>query len=141
MESLIQGKPLVSLHFEAWQYGPVMPSIYHQFKDYGPNQITGRATKIDPDSGDRVVFDYKDMDINVRFLEDIVSRYGRLSASALIALSHEPGGAWDKVWNSKNQDQFGMIIPNELIAGSALGPLGERGSTTQAKGGSTAYVN
>lgn len=31
----IRSQPLVSDHFEAWQYGPVHPSIYHEFKHFG----------------------------------------------------------------------------------------------------------
>jgi len=39
--------PLVSVSFEAWDYGPVILLLYHQFKRYGDQDISTRATRID----------------------------------------------------------------------------------------------
>src|SRR4051812_38412301 len=36
-------KPLLDEYVEAWQYGPVIPDLYHAFKSFGSNPITGRA--------------------------------------------------------------------------------------------------
>ena len=36
----VTGEPLIDERFEAWQYGPVVPSIYHQFKAFGRRPIT-----------------------------------------------------------------------------------------------------
>ena len=33
-------KPLFSEYFEVWTYGPVLPSIYHEFKHYEKRPIT-----------------------------------------------------------------------------------------------------
>jgi uncharacterized phage-associated protein len=32
-------EPLFEDDIEAWMYGPVIPSVYHHFKDYGRNGI------------------------------------------------------------------------------------------------------
>jgi uncharacterized phage-associated protein len=48
----LTGAPLVDEFFEAWQYGPVVPTIYHQFKEFGSRDIRKgrRASKsmLDP---------------------------------------------------------------------------------------------
>jgi uncharacterized phage-associated protein len=48
------GRPLIKQRFEAWEYGPVLPYLYREFKAYDRSPITGRATKIDPANGDQV---------------------------------------------------------------------------------------
>ena len=35
----IREKPLVKEKIEAWQFGPVITSVYHKFKDWGSNPI------------------------------------------------------------------------------------------------------
>lgn len=34
------GTPLIEEEFEAWKFGPVIPSIYHTYKLYGSEEIT-----------------------------------------------------------------------------------------------------
>src|SRR4051794_9267350 len=41
------GQPLIDEAIEAWDYGPVIPSIYHEFKRFGSGSITARATDWD----------------------------------------------------------------------------------------------
>ncbi len=36
----LQGEKLFDEKIEAWQYGPVIPSLYHEFKKNGSNPIT-----------------------------------------------------------------------------------------------------
>lgn len=107
---------LSSLSFEAWQYGPVVPLIYHQFKHHGNNSICSRATTLDLDTGDDVIVSYSNIEFDYDFLEAIVSEYGNYSPGKLVQLSHIPGGAWDHVWNSSPDQKFGMVIPDSLIA-------------------------
>ena len=33
------GEPLIQLRFEAWDYGPVLPSLYHRVKIFGDKPI------------------------------------------------------------------------------------------------------
>ena len=35
------GKPLFDDDIEAWQYGPVVPSVYNAYKQYGRGGIAG----------------------------------------------------------------------------------------------------
>lgn len=113
---LQKAERLSSLTFEAWQYGPVLPIIYHQFKEHNRRPITNRATKLDPESGQRLVVEYHDLSDKLPFIKERFFEYAKLSASALVELSHEPGGAWHKVWNG-TVDSIGMKITDDLILG------------------------
>ncbi|MCC5995140.1 MAG: DUF4065 domain-containing protein [Oceanicaulis sp.] len=116
-----KGAPLVRLRFEAWKLGPVMPVIYHQFKVTGGGPINSRATRIDPASGRDIEFGYQDLGLDTVWMRDIVEQYANISASGLVALSHQPGGAWDIIWNEREPNQFGMGIPDRLILRTFLG--------------------
>src|ERR1700676_3931940 len=39
--------PLIEEHPEAWDYGPVIPSVYHEFKLFGRKPITERAKRFE----------------------------------------------------------------------------------------------
>lgn len=110
-----QGKPLINLTFEAWKYGPVLPLIYHQFKKHGRHFITSRATKLCRETGDNVTVSYSDLVEHEKFLNSCFIRYTTLAPSALVSLSHSPGGAWDTVWNSSDTETYDMKISDELI--------------------------
>lgn len=116
-----KSKRLSSLTFEAWQYGPVLPIIYHQFKVHGSNRITSRATKIDPKSGDSITVSYSEILPDIDFIRSRFLEYIQLSASALVSLSHEPGGAWDRVWNGAVEN-VGMKITDDLILSYSSDP-------------------
>ncbi|MEO0551485.1 MAG: type II toxin-antitoxin system antitoxin SocA domain-containing protein [Pseudomonadota bacterium] len=113
---LERGNRLSRLTFEAWQYGPVLPLIYHQFKRFGRNPVTERAKRLDKSTGNLIIANYDDLLDSLPFIEQKFLQYARLPASALVALSHEPGGAWDKVW-SGDVDKVGMKITDDLILG------------------------
>lgn len=44
----IYGEPLIDESVEAWAWGPVISSIYHDFKKYGRDPITSPAVVVDP---------------------------------------------------------------------------------------------
>jgi len=110
-----QEHALVKTTFEAWQHGPVLPIIYHEFKSYGPSSIRSRAKRLCKFTGDKVVAEYSHLIHLKQFLTDCVSVYGKMSAFQLRALSHKKGGAWDYIWNSSENHDLGMKIPNSLI--------------------------
>lgn len=107
----IKGEPLLPEAVQAWQYGPVVPSIYQEFKRYGSRKITQLELDLE-------TFTYpcvEDVELK-KFLDKIWSVYGKMDALQLSALTHQPNTPWDNVWN-KNQGKFikSMPIPNDLI--------------------------
>src|SRR5437870_3577302 len=53
----LDGQPLIDEAVEAWTYGPVIPSLYHEFKKYGGGPITSKASKIEVRDWDSLAFD------------------------------------------------------------------------------------
>ena len=109
-------RPLVSGYFEAWQYGPVHPSVYRAFKESGSAAIQMRASAQDPLTGKKrdillpAEEDVKDL------VAEVVWRYGKLSPGRLVDLSHAKGSPWDVVVDkARTGVAFGMRIPDNVI--------------------------
>jgi uncharacterized phage-associated protein len=125
-ESLkIRPNGLIRNHFEAWQFGPVIRSVFDTFKVYGDNIITMPAYYLDYASGKEVPIPYDDISqSDVRIIEQAFDEYSRLSTGQLVALSHESGGPWDLVYGAILSDRSqSALIPNELIRRHFTGEL------------------
>ena len=109
------GKPLVTAKIEAWEYGPVFRELYWEFKQFGKEKITTRATRRNPETTQKEIcadsFDSADLE----FLQPLMEEYLGISAGRLVELSHEPGGPWDQVYNHEGESNPGMRISDDLI--------------------------
>lgn len=104
----ITGKPLINEQVEAWQWGPVIKSLYHEFKEYGNQPIVERAGGIsfERDGGFHLTWTVPSMDeesVNAEDTEtakEIIRRvwdvYKGLTAVQLSKMTHESGTPWDK---------------------------------------------
>jgi len=108
-------KPLVRHKFEAWEYGPVLPYLYREFKGFDRSPIKGRAKQIDPYDGLSKVVEIPLDGGTKALLERTLSFYTRLSAADLVRLSHAEGGPWHNVWNHKGRINPGMRIDDDDI--------------------------
>lgn len=89
---------------EAWQYGPVIPDIYHATKHYGRSPIPLSMI------GDPEV---SAVDGETRaFLEDVFNKYGHLDGISLSYLTHQSGTPWDQVYKPGVRR---IEIPDHLI--------------------------
>ena len=90
-------KVIAKVTFEPWRYGPVVRDIYNNFKHYGSNAIDKLCTFAE---------DKKSYDFSDRFPEGkkavifAIGKYGKLSASDLIDVTHRAGGAWEKAFKA-----------------------------------------
>lgn len=75
-----KGVPLFNDKIQAWAHGPVVPAVYHSFKEYGRAPIDPSEISEDFD-WDR----YKPVE---RFLMEIWDRYGSLAAWTLREKTH-----------------------------------------------------
>ena len=88
-------RPLIADRIEAWRYGPVIPTIYHEFRDgQGLFDIDEKPLDVADESIIRQVYDI----------------YGDMSARQLTNVTHVPGGPWDIITKAQ-----GRIIPDSLI--------------------------
>ena len=119
----LTGRPLITEHPEAWDYGPVIPSIYHEFKNFGRDPITRRILKLESLGASvkellnsRLVspkIEPEDTDTQ-NFLERIWEVYGGLTGVQLSNMTHATNGAWHKAREQAHGRQ-GIDIPDELI--------------------------
>lgn len=114
--SLIELKsPLIAHRFEAWEYGPVLPYLYREFKGFDRMPISGRATRIDPLSGRNEEVQYDFDHPTTDLLTKVVEFYSRLRPGDLVELTHAAGGPWYTVWNHSGAINPGMKISDEQI--------------------------
>jgi len=114
--SLVRLKqPLVKQSFEAWEFGPVLPFLYREFKNFDRNPITTRCQKKNFATGElEVVEKFKDPSVSA-FLREILLFYSRLSSGQLVELSHVENGPWHKVWFHDGSIHPGMKIRDKDI--------------------------
>lgn len=106
----LKGESLIQEPVEAWQYGPVVRSIYAEFKKYGNGSITQLA-EIDKDQ--EIPQDDK---YTLSFLDNIWSKYGDFDGIELSAWSHEEYSPWHDTWiNKKGRFSKSTSIENDLI--------------------------
>lgn len=114
-------KPIVTERFEAWEHGPVLPSVYAAFKIAGRSAITFRAERFDPATQRRFLAT-ANFPTDVRqFFRDMIRAYGRFDALTLSDMTHRSGDAWDRVWNARNgRITLAMRISDDEIRGDFL---------------------
>lgn len=109
----IYDRPLVDSRFEAWQYGPVHPQLYKQFKNFGDKPIRARALRLDLETGQNIPVAY-DFEAEIsQHIDKIVDFYGEMTAGRLSAISHEEGAPWDLVWKAAGSSP-GMALEDQV---------------------------
>lgn len=98
------GRRLFEEPIEAWLHGPVIPSVYQAFKQYGKNNIDAVCGEYDPDT-----FSADDLDL----LADVAIAYAKFDASELRRMTHEPQSPWDKVYV---KDKNNVITDDSIVA-------------------------
>ena len=116
-------EPLLNEHPQAWKYGPVIPSLYHEFKIYGSGPISKPATELveDPETGwsfdvvEVPPLNSKDDKNTCEFLDSIWSAYKNFSALELSKLTHQPSTPWSVTWDKRGKYIHGATIPEPEI--------------------------
>lgn len=108
--------PLVVQPFEAWEYGPVVRSIWEAFKGSEKRPLTTRAQRLDVISNSYSEVREPINEEEAEFLRQIFDAYCHVDAFDLSAATHVEGSPWDKVWNAPNGAiNVGMKICNDEI--------------------------
>lgn len=78
--------PLFDDVIEAWQFGPVIPSVYRTYKVYGKGRIefSSHAPKLTKEEED--------------LIDRAMAKYGWLYPIDILRFSHRDGGAWKNVY-------------------------------------------
>ena len=109
------GNSLIRERVEAWQYGPVVRSVYDAFKGYGKLPITELAsTGVEPEM--KTTIDESIDKSACQFLDKIWNFYRDFSGLELSKITHKKGTPWHDVWHDdENQNVFGVVIEEEDI--------------------------
>lgn len=96
------GEPLLDGHFEAWDYGPVHPVLYHKAKVFGADPVKNIfRTSPDVEQG-----------LEMETLEATLEGLKGFSSAKLVAITHSEDGAWAKHYIPGARE---VVIPNEDI--------------------------
>ena len=93
---------MVSGTFEAWDYGPVHPVLYHEAKIFGADPVKDIF---------RSVREIEQGDPEAQLLNEVVDELSNDTAR-LVAITHWERGAWARNYRPGTR---GLIIPNEHI--------------------------
>ena len=78
-----------------------MPAIYYNLSYYGGDPVT------QPVLARETEFDRHETNV----LEQVYDIYGKFDGLQLSAMSHTPGGPWDRTWRKYNRQ---AVIPDDL---------------------------
>ena len=107
-------KPLADEYAEAWKFGPVFPSIYHEFKYEKPRLITNKAKWADMETRTlKAVSSHFDKEEKT-IMKLNYEKYGSLDGWQLSAITHAEGTPWYKAWE-EGQHIRGFSISNNEI--------------------------
>ncbi len=95
-------RPLIKDEVQAWQYGPVISTLYNKLRNYRSAPVL----RIVP-YGDETL-DEKEANI----VKQVYDKYGHLSGPALSRLTHAKDTPWDLIYE---KGSFGLVISNDLI--------------------------
>ncbi len=88
----MHNKPLIDEAPQAWKFGPVVHSIYRQFKYYADQPISINTQVLEKG---KLSAEAEEV------IEAVIDIYGSESAIDLVNLTHETDTPWDEVWNKK----------------------------------------
>lgn len=100
---LCEGEPLINDGFQAWDYGPVAPELYHHAKGFGADFVHN------------VFHAYKGADegrSEHRLLKQAYEATKEMTEARLVGITHWEKGAWQKVYRPGVR---WISIPDKLI--------------------------
>lgn len=114
----IVNDPLIDEGVEAWKYGPVVKSLYHEFKDLRKGEIDRRGMTFQF-VDHRFVSDeptFGPDDDAYPLVEQIWKVYGKYTAVQLSNATHAEGTPWREVFDRFKRDiPPNVKIPDEII--------------------------
>ena len=115
----ISDQPLLRERIEAWKYGPVVPQLYHELKEFGSRPIPvpvtvlrfsgARPVTVTPNIAQDASDDIAD---TKGLLDRVWEVYGGYSAVKLSNATHVPGSPWDITWKQCGGTHHAVIDDN-----------------------------
>lgn len=116
------GEPLINEPVEAWQYGSVVPSVYHSLKIFGSSTINAPITYNQERYMISLILNDLDnipenqyikpqiSEDDQRYIDAVWSAYKNLDAMQMSNMIHQEGTPWSQTWNN------GCCPPHAVIS-------------------------
>ena len=112
-----KGEALIDENPEAWKYGPVIPSLYHEYKDFKDKPIRrSYHNQVELKSNSDNNSQNDDSKFVTELLVKIWEVYGSKNALVLSAMTHKKGTPWHKTWQKiQSKNLYSFQIPETEI--------------------------
>jgi uncharacterized phage-associated protein len=112
--ALMNGEPLIDEDIQAWQYGPVISSLYDEFRGFGNQPITSDATitTIDDNFNINSTVPHITDGQTSELISAVWDKYKIYSGPNLSDLTHKEGTPWSITLQNNS---FRSTINNEVI--------------------------
>ncbi len=118
------GRPLFEEDAQAWQHGPVIPSVYRAFSPCGRERISETAGEYD---------DSKYSEEERDLLLDVTEKYCSYSALGLRDLTHKKGSAWSQTYSEAKTNKIPKDLIKEDVKGDHLDSFNDHMDEIAAK--------
>lgn len=109
------GRSLFNERFETWKYGPVVPSVYVQFKPYGSNAIRDYAYEYGNGKECYYTVNEQSSPTFREVIDTVWNNYKNLDGIVLSSITHREGSAWRKAYEKKSPYLLDEDIRKEVI--------------------------
>ncbi|WP_237277630.1 Panacea domain-containing protein [Tenacibaculum ovolyticum] len=96
---------------EAWKFGPVIPSVYHEFKHFKSSPITTNSVMLDDDNWQQLSEPTLNNEEDQKIVLLTWQLYRDITAKDLVDLTHMAGTPWSLTYRPGHN----IIINNNLI--------------------------
>lgn len=96
---------------QAWDYGPVIPSVYHAYKSCGKNSIAEPQEHFDESR-----LSAEDLEL----LIDVYQTYGKYTGRALIDMTHSPDEPWKHVYRYGQNNPISVSLLRDFFSKKSL---------------------
>ncbi len=107
---------------EAWDFGPVVPEAYHEYKQYGSGDIPTIESYISYDKEniwdiERIAYNDKNIcDEDKALINDVIDKFSDYTATDLVALTHRQD-PWRSVYEPYQNNEIAVSAIKEYFDG------------------------
>lgn len=109
-------KPLISDEIQAWQYGPIIPELYQEFKVFGKSPINILAKNFEINDNFEIIQKIPRVELNDSRTKELIQavwdKYKGYSGPNLSDLTHRDNTPWAKTYVPGFSN---LLIDNEII--------------------------
>lgn len=109
----VTGKPLISEGVQAWEYGPVIPSLYFELRAHG-----NQAVRFPREDGrpalrmDQCGRPIEEVQLAQQIIRKVWETHGGFTAARLSNASHAPDSPWSQIYREGIKS---IQIPDDMI--------------------------